>query len=273
MAEPDKHDYYIAALARGLAVLSAFSPQRRELSLRDIADVAEVTQPSALRIGFTLAHAGYLVRNPSTKGYRLGPRALSTGLATLSAMTLPEIAEPYLVDLRDRTDETIKLAIPSGTEVVVVARVPSLSHPSTTTYIGSRMATTISSLGRAILAFEEPAVIASVVAATRTVRLTPKTLSKAALSRELDATRRRGFALNDQGTTVEHRSVAAPVCDADGHPVGSVNLSVSVQRVNAAELTRQLAPEVVRTAAAISAMLPPQVQGAGRLSVSADETF
>ncbi|QUQ64365.1 IclR family transcriptional regulator [Kutzneria sp. CA-103260] len=259
-------EYRITALARGLAVLDAFGPHRRELALRDVAEAAGVTQPSALRIGFTLIEAGYLVRNPSTKGYRLGPRALSVGLATLSAMTLPELAEPYLVALRDRTDETIKLAIPTGPEVVVVARVPSLSYPSTTTYIGSRMPATISSLGRAILAWEEPDVVAEIVRAAKPARLTGKSVRKDRLAAELAATRARGYSLNDQGTTIEHRSVGAPILDTTGHPVASVNLSVSVQRVSLPELEGRLAPEVVRTAAEISALLPPQVQGAGRLS-------
>jgi IclR family pca regulon transcriptional regulator len=261
-----RHEYHIAALARGLAVLDAFGPARRELTLRDVAEAAGVTQPSALRIGFTLIEAGYLVRNPVTKGYRPGPRALSVGLATLSAMTLPEIAEPYLVALRDRTDETIKLAIPTGQEVVVVARVPSLSHPSTTTYIGSRMQAMVSSLGRALLAWEQPDVIDAIVGTTEVARLTGKSLRREDLAAELAATRARGYSLNDQGTTVEHRSVGAPILDNAGHPVGSVNLSVSVQRVSLRELERRLAPEVTRTAAEISAVLPPQVQGAGRLT-------
>ncbi len=118
-------------------MLDAFSPQRPELTLRDVAEAAGVTQPSALRIGHTLIEAGYLVRNQSTKGYRLGPRMVAVALATLSAMPLPEIAEPYLVQLRDATQETAKLAVPSGTDAVIVSYVASRLRPPGDQFIGS----------------------------------------------------------------------------------------------------------------------------------------
>ncbi|SPM30624.1 IclR family transcriptional regulator [Mycobacterium terramassiliense] len=268
-AQPDnRSSYIVTALARGLAVLNAFGPERYELSLRDLADAAGVTPASAFRIGFTLIEAGYVIRNPVTKGYRLGPRALSIGIETLSAMTLTEIAAPYLVALRDRTNETVKLAIPTGLQVVVVARVPSLSYPTMTNYIGAQMPATISSLGRAVLAWETTELMTSVLSKTKSLRLTPKTLPKPQLREELETTRKRGYAVNDQGTTMEHRSVGAPLLASSGHPIGAVNVSVSAQRISMAELKRRIAPEVVQTAADISRVLPPEVQGAGRLGVS-----
>jgi len=258
----NRRGYYIAALARGLAVLDAFGP-RAELTLTEVAAAAKVSRPSALRIGHTLIECGYLVRNPATKGYRLGPRALSIGLPT----ALPDLAEPYLAALRDDTDETVKLAVPAGTEVVVVAYLTSLSFPSIRTVVGSRMPVTVSSLGRAVLAWQPRATIDAVIAAAEPRRWTAKTIPTDRLRAELERTRARGYAVNDQGTTVEHRSVAAPLRDAAGHPIASINISASARRTSLAQLERRLAPRLVRTAAAISAMLPPQVRGAGRLAV------
>jgi IclR family pca regulon transcriptional regulator len=264
-AEPAKHAYHIEALARGLAVLDAFGPQRRELSLRDIAEVAGVTQPSALRIGYTLIEAGYLVRNPSTKGYLLGPGAMRVGLSTLGAMTLPEIAEPYLVELRNRTQESVKLAVPDDTRAVIVARIPSFLHPDSTMYVGMSAPLYLTSLGRAILAWQPAERVQDLVDRAERQVLTPKSLSKEQAFAELDATRRRGYALNDQGTTLDHRSVAAPLRAPGGEVIASLNLSMSVQRISTRDLERKMAPLVVETAEAVSAMIPPNVQGAGRI--------
>lgn len=262
------HSYHIEALARGLAVLDAFSPQHPELTLREVSEAAGVTQPSALRIGFTLIEAGYLVRNTVTKGYRLGPRVVAVGLATLASMTLPEIAEPFLVDLRDRTQETIKLAIPADTEVVVVARYPSRRHPPGNQYIGTHMPIHTASLGRAVMAWLPDTTVVSLLDRVDTTKLTAKTLSKAQVRRELKATRERGYSINDQGVTSEHRAVAAPLIDPSGAAVAAINISVSAQRISVPELEKQLAPLVVETAARISATLPPQVQGAGWMASS-----
>ena len=80
--------YFVESLGRGLAVLSAFAADRRELSLRDVAEAADVSTPSALRIGYTLVELGYLVRDPLTKRYRPGPKLLAVGMASLSSMSL-----------------------------------------------------------------------------------------------------------------------------------------------------------------------------------------
>jgi hypothetical protein len=48
--KPSRDEYFVISLARGLAVLAAFTPERPELTLSEIAEVAGVTNPSALRI-------------------------------------------------------------------------------------------------------------------------------------------------------------------------------------------------------------------------------
>src|SRR5262245_52091875 len=106
-----QESYFVMSLARGLAVLKAFSPERTELTLSDIAAVAGVSNPSALRIGHTLVELGFLTRNPLTKGYRVGPGVLTLGAASLASMSLLDIAEPYLAQLRDESGETVKMAV------------------------------------------------------------------------------------------------------------------------------------------------------------------
>lgn len=261
--DPSQHDYYIAALARGLTVLSTFNEQKPELSLRDIAMAADVTQPSALRIAHTLVACEFMVRNPATKGYRLGPNAVSVGLATLGAMTLPEIAEPYLIELRDQTDETVKLGVPSRRAVVVVARQASRRHPPASQYIGSRAPMHIGSLGRAMLAWLPPDRVKEVLSSDTFQPRTTKSLSRSEVEDELERSRRRGYALNDQGVTAENRSVGAPLIAPSGHAIGSINLSISAQRCTMERLKADFAPLVVQAARRISATLPPQVQGAG----------
>ena len=258
-----KHPYFIGALAKGLEVLDAFSPARPELGLKDIAEAAGVTQPSALRIAYTLVTAGFLVRNPMTKGYRLGPKTVSIGLATMGAMTLPEICEPYMAALRDETDETIKLGVRVGGDVVVVARKTSRRHPPGFQYIGSSSPLTLGSLGRSILAWLPDEEIAALLDAPRLEVRTEKSLDREQVLAEVAASRKRGFAINDQGVTIENRSVGAPLIAPGAGPVGSINLSVSAQRITLDELVRKYGSLIARTAADISATLPPQVQGAG----------
>jgi IclR family pca regulon transcriptional regulator len=255
--------YFVESLARGLAVLSAFTEGRSELSLREVAAAAGVSTPSALRIGHTLLTLGYLTRNPVTKGYRPGPRVLSLGLAALSSMSLLEIAEPYLIELRDLTGETVKMAVLQDTEMVYVARYASRVHPpSGLTFVGSRLPASQTCTGRAILSRLPVGDAQEIVERSRSVTFTERTLvDTAEIMAELERSRERGYGINDQGTTIEHRSAAAALINAVGQPVAAINISVSAQRVSLADLEAKLVPHLLATASAISSLLPPQLHG------------
>lgn len=242
-------------------MLSAFGPDRRELSLRDVAGVAGVSTPSALRIGYTLAELGYLARDPVTKRFRPGPKLLAVGIASLSSLSLLEIAEPYLVALRDATDQTVKLAVLDDTEMVYVARIPSRTHPALGSVVGARLPACQTCTGRAILSKLTDRDVRSIVQRSRRTRFTPKSLiATDDILEEVKRTRARGYSVNDQGTTIEHRSAAVAICDLSGKPVAAVNVSVSAQRVTLRELTKRLVPHVRATAERIASLLPPDVQ-------------
>lgn len=251
--------YFVKSLARGLAVLGAFSAHRRELSLSEMAEVAGVSNPSALRIGHTLVELGFLTRNPITRGYRIGPGVLTLGMASLSSMSLLETAEPLLADLRDRLDQTVKMAILNGTEMVYIARFPSMTAPSGgMTFVGSRLPAPQTCTGRAILARLDEPEARTIVRRSRRERFTDKSLTTTAeIMAELTVTRERGYSVNDQGTSVEHRSAAVALVNAVGRPVGAINVSVSAQRVSRTQLENELVPILRETGARISALLPP----------------
>ncbi|ALL77771.1 MULTISPECIES: IclR family transcriptional regulator [unclassified Pseudonocardia] len=255
-------DYTIESLARGLRVLTAFGPARPEMSLQDIADHVDVSKAGALRLGHTLCEAGFLVRVGDGRGYRLGPTAITVGLATTATMALPEVAEPLLVELRDVTGETAQLAVPHGTDAVIVGRVPSRQFPPNPVYIGHRVPIHAGSLGRAMLAAAPAGTCDEVLARSELPALTPRTATTPeAIRSDLDRTRRRGWALNDQQTTVEHRSLAAAIRVPSGAPVGAVNITVSASRVGARVLARTHAAAVVHVAARISELLPEDFAG------------
>lgn len=255
-----RDSYFVMSLARGLAVLKAFTPERPELSLSEIAAVAGVTSPSALRIGYTLVELGFLTRNPLTKGYRVGPGVLTLGMASLCSMSLLDIAEPYLAQLRDDAGETVKLAVLHGFDVVYIGRFVSTIYPQVgSAYVGSRLPAAQACTGRAILALLDESEARRIVESGQRQRFTDKSLITVDdIMAELAVTRERGYSIDDQGVTLEHRSAAVALVGPSGRPVGAINFSVSAQRVSVPALGTDLAPQLLATAAKISAMLPPE---------------
>lgn len=254
--------YFVESLARGLTVLDAFDPAHRELSLAELASISDVGTATAFRIAHTLVQLGYLTRDPETKAYQLGPTVLSLGMSSLSSMTLPDVVDPYLQALRDDIDENVKCAVVQGTDVVYVAHYRSRSHPSRVVYTGTRTPAHTTSSGRAFYANLPDDVAEELVERSPRPRFTSRSLTATnAIMAEVRRARELGYAVNDQGRSMEHRSVAAALVNYRGYPVGAINIAVWAGRTSRSEMEERYGPRVVATAAEISALIPAQLEG------------
>ena len=67
----------VQALTKGLAVLSLFDALSPELSVDEIAGLTGFPRMTAYRLARTLENAGYLVGDPTTNRYHLGPAIMA----------------------------------------------------------------------------------------------------------------------------------------------------------------------------------------------------
>src|SRR5690606_25146005 len=112
---------HVQSLARGLAVIRAFSASSPRLTLSDVARATGLTRAAARRFLLTLADLGY-VRSDG-RLFSLTPRVLELGYAYLSSLSLPEVAAPHLERLAAEVHESASVAVLDGEDVVYVARV------------------------------------------------------------------------------------------------------------------------------------------------------
>jgi DNA-binding IclR family transcriptional regulator len=93
------------------------------------------------------------------------------------------------------------------------------------------------SVGKAILAFLPEERAADVVRRTRFERFTHRTIASAdALRTEMEKTRRRGYAVDDEEFEEGLRCIAVPLLDAQRLPVAAVSISGPSFRVTAQKL-------------------------------------
>ena len=94
---------FVQSLARGLAVIRALnSPE--PMTLSDVARASELTRASARRFVLTLEELGYVQQTAGR--FVLTPRVLELGFAYLSALGLPEIAQPHMERLVEEVHES-----------------------------------------------------------------------------------------------------------------------------------------------------------------------
>ncbi|MEO7122321.1 MAG: IclR family transcriptional regulator C-terminal domain-containing protein [Lacisediminihabitans sp.] len=248
---PDPSGQYVQSLARGLSVIRAFDGEHPEMTLSDLARRTGLTRATSRRFLLTLVELGYV----KTDGrlFSLTARVLELGFSYLSALSLPEIAQPHLEQLAASIHESTSASVLDGTDIVYVARVPTRRIMSVRINIGTRFPAYATSMGRVLLAGLSPADLDTHLAGIDFTSLTSHTIdSRATLETELDRVREQGWAIVDQELEVGLRSIAAPILHGNGGVLAAINVSTTATNHTVESIQNTLLPALLITAKNIS---------------------
>ncbi|MFM9445559.1 IclR family transcriptional regulator C-terminal domain-containing protein [Streptomyces acidiscabies] len=242
---------FIEALARGLEVITAFAPQRPDMSLSEVATATGLARPTARRILLTLEELGYV--RSCDRGYALTPRVLDLGMAYVGSLGLWDVARPHMERLVARTNESCSIAQLDGGDIVYVARVAVPKIVTLSVRIGTRFPALQTSLGKVLLAALEPERLDKALAEPTRSGLTPLWRPGAgerdAVLREVRA---QGWALADEDLALGIRSVAVPLRDGEGRVVAAINVNAHAAETSLADLRDRHLPLLLQTAGDIS---------------------
>lgn len=242
------------AAARVADVLALFTTGPAALGVTEIARELGIGKAVVHRILQSLASRSFVVADPRTRLYRLGPGAVALGARALRDLDLRQVARPVLIALRDETRETTTLSAPFGRSRIYLDQYESPQEIKMKVELGRPYPLYAGASSRAILAFLPEATQESIIAAGLTP-LTPATIGSAdELRRRLAETRARGYATSRGERQDGAGSVAAPVFGLDGEVAGAISVCGPVSRFDAASVKR-FVPLVLRAADEISRSL------------------
>lgn len=225
----DEEDrYLVPGLMRGLAVLDAFSPERREMTLSEIARTLGLSRSAAFRSVYTLAHLGYLLYDGRTHTYTLGPAVLRLGHGYVATRELVQVALPELERLRDETDWSTHLGVRDGRTVLYMLRVPSRMGMGSIVHVGSRLPAAATTMGRVLLTDLDEATIVALYREESYDQLpgkSPRNLSDLVKQWRSDRASETVVQIGDFERGIA--SVAAPVRDISGSVIGAINATRS----------------------------------------------
>jgi IclR family KDG regulon transcriptional repressor len=222
----EARDTTSTAVERALTILEAVGQRAGGMTNSEISRRLGIPKSSASYILRVLERRGYLHRDASTGRYRLGLELLTLARGVETGDDVREAALPILRQLADRCRLTAHLGVIDQHEAVYLekAEVPGLIKMGT--YPGCRTDCHSTSIGKAILAHVAGHEVEAVARERGLAKRTPRTItSLARLRRELDTVRARGYAVDDEENNLGVRCVAAPIFDATGHVVASINVS------------------------------------------------
>ena len=209
---------------RALRMLESFAADRPELTLKELADSAGLTLPTAHRIARTLQARGFLVQVDTDHAYGLGPEVMRLARTLLQAnlpADLLRLAHPLLERLRDETGETAALHCPVDVERMCVAEIPSRHAKRMANGVGNLYPLHSGAAGKAILSVMPPATIDRILADH------PEAARR---RRELAVIQRQGYALSLGETVPAAAAIAVPIRDPGGEVVGAISVAGPIER-------------------------------------------
>ena len=235
--DPRGDGEYINSLARGLEVLRAFTKERPEMTLSEVAGVTELSPAVARRCLHTLIHLGYVGKNG--KLFLLRPDVMSFASAYLESMNVEEIVRPHLQEVRDKTGDSSSLAVLSHGDILYLVHVSTNRMIRLAAGVGTRFPAYATSLGRVLLAWQGPEFIDHYLRATEFRAFTDRTTTSAAKMRQiLRQVRKDSYASIQDELDYGIVSVAVPVLNENGGILAAINCSTATTRITQKEMVR-----------------------------------
>jgi len=214
-----------------LAVLETVAYAEEPVGVTQVAGAVGLAKSAAFRHLRTLLDRGYVVQDPTTSRFRLGPKVFLLGRLAPSGHDLATTVQPAMREARDASGLGVLTTTPTPQGAFVLATVPGTQAIDIGVRVGSSLALHASAQGKVFLAFGPGGLLDRVLTAPRP-GFTPHTITGAAdLTAEIAGVRTRGYAVAPEEVLLGVNALAAPVYDPQGAVVASVALVGSIQHI------------------------------------------
>jgi len=219
-------------LRKSLAILECLSHSDEPRGISEMARELNLDKSAVQRIFQTLHAEGYLEKVPGSSKYRLSLRLWELGAPIIERHDIRRQIHPILRFGANISGFTAFLTWADFPYVVYLDKVEGVHGRTYSAEPGRRVPIFRAASGKAILAFLPDVDVAALIASTKPdvgFRLP----NAEELSEELVEIRNRMFAVSVSGTVQGVNSVAAPIWQDQGVPVGSVLLTADAMKMPA----------------------------------------
>jgi DNA-binding IclR family transcriptional regulator len=243
---------FVEAIARAFLVLETFSMTPEPRSLGELATATGLPKSAVQRVVHTLQRLGYMEQR-APRGVAPGRKLLDRSFDYQRSEPLFERAMPVLIDLQRDVGERVDLTVFDDLTMLYVFRLQSRRDTFRASLGGRRIPTWCSSGGIAVLSRLPSRRVDDILDRSRLEAATAFTVTDPdRIRRRIAEAAQCGYALLLQELQLGILAIAAPVIDAEGHPVASVHVTASMADVTEEQAKRRIAPAVVAAARAVS---------------------
>ena len=247
------NQYFSKTLEKGLIILDLFDRDHQHRGLTEISRLTGINKTSTYRLVNTLVQLGYLRKSKNNKSLRLGPRAFVLGHHFFHGFDILQSVKPII----DKTFLEQKISIDSA--LLHEHTLISLYRREMPNLIYFRLPLIMEELyaramGKAILAYLDPAELSNILEETQTKKLTTNTLlDKEDILKDIELTRNRGFSINNEEYVEGLICIGAPLMNfRENTVVGAVSLDFPTSEYSLDPITRNYPGVLTKLASELS---------------------
>ncbi len=246
----------VQSVDRVLDIIEAISRNQRPMALTELSDAVALHKTTTYRLLNSLAARGYVCKDENTGYYRLTMRLLEISSRALSGHNLLTLSVPVLEKLAATTQEVVHLVIRDQDEIAYLFKHdPSNSSVRMSSHVGMHNPMYCTAVGKSILAYLPDEEIAGIFSRSSIERFTDTTLTTLpALMQDVMATRKRGYAIDNEEHESGIRCIGATLFDYRQVPIGAISVSAPSTRMSDIHI-QKTAPLVISAAHDISLRL------------------
>ncbi len=250
----------VQSLSRALGLLESIARANNGISLSSLAQQADLAPSTTHRLLNTLEQHGFATLDPQRGVWFIGVGAFSVGNAFLANRSHVVVARPFMYALMEQSGESVNLANFDTGHVVFLAQVQCREMMRMLVRLGSRAPIHASGAGKALLAAMNAQQVKKLLKQHGLPRITDNTLATVTLlKQELEKTRARGYAYDDEEHAVGLRCVASTIHDEHGEAIAAISISGPRARITDARiesLGKMVMATTLQVTAAIGGHLP-----------------
>jgi IclR family transcriptional regulator, acetate operon repressor len=213
----------LGSVQRALRVIEAIAANQ-PIGLAELCRILDDDKSALQRALVTLADSGWIrPTGDQVTRWEITEQPLVIAGQARRRSGLVTRLHPFIESIRDTTGESVSVAVPDAGRIVTVDVVESPHLVRAAPRLGSILPAEASAAGLALFAHLDLDAVAEFLGAP----------VHAALRREIDRTRERGWSLNAGAVDASATSLGAAVCDATGRPQAAIVVSAPSDRLTA----------------------------------------
>jgi IclR family transcriptional regulator, KDG regulon repressor len=207
-----KTGYFAPSVKKAFQILQIIADSSSGLGVSELSKRLGLGKSTVHGITMGLEDLGVLVRDPVQKKFNLGYTLLELSRRAYSRIQLRDVARGPTERLMEKVGETVFLGIVNGDRVTILDVVDSQNEMKITSPPGTRLPLLAAATGKVFLAQFEAKKAKEIIQKMGLARFTPKSIfDLKKFLKEVEETKKRGYAIDDEEYMPGVRAIAAPI--------------------------------------------------------------